>query len=116
MAKKVDWYYHRGGWTSCKKTQEVLANAEVKLPEPTDAKKEKIGPEQAVEMARQATQLIAAKGKKVVKYDLKKDNPSDEDLIKVMIGPSGNLRAPTLRTGKKIFIGFLEEELTQFLS
>lgn len=67
-------------------------------------------------MAREASTLIAAKGKKIVKYDLKKDKPSDEDLIAAMIGPSGNLRAPTLRCGKKIFIGFNEEELTAFLS
>ena len=66
-------------------------------------------------MARNATQVIAAKGKKVVKFDMKKDDPTDEELIKVMIGPSGNLRAPTIRAGKKIFIGFHEEELGEFL-
>ena len=93
----------------------MLANAEAKLPELTDAKKEKIGPEQAVEMARGASQITAAKGKKVVKFDMKKDDPTDEELIKVMIGPSGNLRAPTIRSGKRIFIGFHEDELAEFL-
>ena len=59
--------------------------------------------------------MIAAKGKKVTKFDIKKDNPTDEELTKAMIGPSGNLRAPTIRRGKKIFVGFHEEELPKFL-
>ncbi len=67
-------------------------------------------------MARKATQILAAKGKKLVQYSLKKDKPTDEDLIKIMIGPSGNLRAPTIRVGKKIFVGFHEEELATLLS
>lgn len=66
-------------------------------------------------MAREATEIIAAKGKNVVRYNLKKDQPTDEDLVKIMIGPSGNLRAPTLRVGKKIFVGFHEQELADFL-
>lgn len=88
----------------------------MKLPELTDARKEKIGPEGALELARSANTVIAAKGKKVVKFDMKKDSPSDEELTKVLIGPSGNLRAPTIRAGKKLFIGFNEEELVNFLS
>ena len=75
-----------------------------------------MGPEQAVAMAREATDLFSAKGKKLVHLNLKKDEPSDEDLIKLMIGPSGNLRAPTLRRGKKIFVGFHAEHLAEFVS
>lgn len=41
-----------------------------------------------------------------MRYHLGKDKPSREDLLAVMIGPSGNLRAPTLRKGKKLLIGF----------
>ena len=67
-------------------------------------------------MARAATDIWAAKGKKIVHYNLKKDEPADEDLVKIMIGPSGNLRAPTLRRGKKIFVGFHDEEFAAFLS
>ena len=85
------------------------------ITEQIDARKEKIGPDQAVEIARDATEIWAAKGKKLVHYHLKKDEPTDEDLVKIMIGPSGNLRAPTFRRGKKIFIGFHAEELPKFL-
>ena len=41
-----------------------------------------------------------------MRYHLGKDKPSRADLLAVMIGPSGNLRAPTLRKGKKLLIGF----------
>ena len=67
-------------------------------------------------MARMASDVWAAMGKKIVHFNLKKDDPTDEDLVKIMIGPSGNLRAPTLRRGKKIFVGFHDEELHTFLS
>ena len=67
-------------------------------------------------MARMASDVWAAKGKKIVHFNLKKDDPTDEDLVKIMIGPSGNLRAPTLRRGMKIFVGFHDEELHTFLS
>ena len=60
-------------------------------------------------MAHQASELFAAKGKKVVHVNLKKDALSDEDISKLMLGPTGNLRAPTLRVGKKLIIGFNEE-------
>jgi hypothetical protein len=44
-----------------------------------------------------------------VTLDLKKDKPSDETLTSVLIGPSGNLRAPTFRVGKTLVVGFHEE-------
>ena len=50
--------------------------------------------------------LYAAKGKKVVHVDLRKAKPSKAELIKLMIGPSGNLRAPTLRVGTTLVVGF----------
>ena len=53
--------------------------------------------------------LSVARGKKVVKLDLQKDNPSKEEILKLILGPTGNLRAPTLRSGKKLIVGFNEE-------
>lgn len=93
----------------------MLATAEVDLPEPVDARREKIDATQAVTMARKLSRLTAARGKNVVTYQMGKENPSDEDLIKIMVGPSGNLRAPAIRSGKQMFIGFHEDELNQFL-
>ena len=59
-------------------------------------------------MVESVSQLLVAKGKKVVELDLKKDKPSQEEILKLILGPTGNLRAPTLKVGKKLVIGFDE--------
>jgi arsenate reductase-like glutaredoxin family protein len=60
-------------------------------------------------------ELIAAKGKKVERIDLRKGKPDQATVTRLMIGPSGNLRAPTLRVGKKILVGFDEESYEKVL-
>lgn len=52
------------------------------------------------------TRLIAAKGKQVVEFDLKKDRPDDATLLAHLLGPTGNLRAPAMRVGKTLVVGF----------
>ena len=46
------------------------------------------------------------KGKKVVRFDMKKDPPSDDELLEHLLGRSGTLRAPTIRAGKKLLVGY----------
>ena len=41
--------------------------------------------------------------------NLKKDDVSTDELKKLVLGPTGNLRAPTLRRGKTLVVGFNEE-------
>jgi arsenate reductase-like glutaredoxin family protein len=60
-------------------------------------------------------ELVAAKGKKVERIDLRKGKPDKATVARLMIGPSGNLRAPTLRVGKKILVGFDEESYEKLL-
>ena len=57
-----------------------------------------------------ATRVVISRGKKVVEFDMKKDPPPQEDLLKAALGPTGNLRAPTLilNKGKTVLIGFNE--------
>ncbi|REJ96588.1 MAG: hypothetical protein DWQ35_04370 [Planctomycetota bacterium] len=88
----------------------------MQVAEQVDAKKEKIGPAAAAKLARGVDQLYVAKGKSVKHLSLKKDKPSDADLKKLLIGPSGNLRAPTLRKGKKLLVGFHEQTYAEELS
>ena len=42
---------------------------------------------------------------------MKKDAPTDDELAGALLGPTGNLRAPAIRRGKKLFIGFHDGEL-----
>ena len=60
-------------------------------------------------MARAAHRVLVARGKKFVDYDMKKNAPDDDVLAKGIVGPSGNLRAPTLRIGKTLIVGFHHE-------
>lgn len=68
--------------------------------------------DEAVQLARAADHLWVAKGKRVRHFNLKKDEVTDDELGKVLTGPSGTLRAPVVRRGKKLFVGF-EPELYQ---
>jgi len=71
-----------------------------------NAKKEKYGKKEALALAKEVRELYVAKGKKVIHVDLKKDKPDDETLTALMLGPTGNLRAPTFRIGKTLVVGF----------
>ena len=55
------------------------------------------------------------KGKKLLYFNLKKDRPGDDELADMMLGRSGTLRAPVLRVGKKLIVGFNEEALQKVL-
>ena len=55
------------------------------------------------------SKLIVAKGKKVTEVNLIKGRPEDKELIGLMLGPTGNLRAPTIKRGKTVLVGFNAE-------
>lgn len=58
-------------------------------------------------MAREATRVIVAKGKKVSEFAPGGKAPAE--VVEAMLGPTGNLRAPTIRKGKTVVVGFNEE-------
>ena len=66
-------------------------------------------------LARSADKIVVAKGKKVVTFDMKKDPPDDATLAAYLLGPTGNLRAPTIRRGKVLLVGFSNEAYRQHL-
>ena len=57
-------------------------------------------------MLDSANKLIAMKGKKVVEFDVK--SKVQKDAVAAMLGPTGNMRAPTIRSGKTLLVGFNE--------
>lgn len=73
-----------------------------------DARKSTMGGAEALKLARAAGRVISAKGKKIVSLDMSR-NPSDAAVLEVLLGPTGNLRAPTIRRGKTLLVGFHEE-------
>lgn len=80
-----------------------------------NAAKDRLGPDEALELVRQHSTLVVAKGKKVLTFNLKKDDVEDDDILGVIIGPSGWLRAPTWTRGKTVVVGFNEDAYDEVL-
>jgi len=67
----------------------------------------KLGLDAALELVTGADELIVAKGRKV--EQIKLGNTDAETAATAMLGPTGNLRAPTLKVGRTLIVGFDEE-------
>lgn len=99
----------------CKKAQGFLENSDWKVAEWQDASKNRRGRDEAIALARQARSVLVAKGKNVVSFDMRNNPPDDETLAAHLLGPTGNLRAPTLRVGDRLLVGFSKEAYQEFL-
>ena len=75
--------------------------------------KGQVGRDEALTLARSYDKIIAGRGKKAVTFDMKKNLLDDETLASHILGPTGNLRAPTVRKGKTLLVGFSEEAYRQ---
>ena len=71
-----------------------------------DANKQKQGRAEALALAKAASVIHVARGKKIVTFDMKKNPPDDATLLSHLLGPTGNLRAPTIKKGKTLSVGF----------
>lgn len=81
----------------------------------TDASKHKKGREEALALARSVRRVIVSRGKNSVTFDMQKNPPEDETLLAHLLGPTGNLRAPTLKKGDTLLVGFNEDVYQQML-
>jgi hypothetical protein len=68
----------------------------------------------ALALARKADQVIALRGKKIVRFRMA-DRPGDAELAAAILGPSGSLRAPAIRIGKILVIGFADDVYRELL-
>jgi arsenate reductase-like glutaredoxin family protein len=80
-----------------------------------DARKVRYDADDALKLLDGIERLVAARGKKIEVFDLKKDRPADAELLARLMGPTGNLRAPTARVGKTLVVGFNEDAYKQVL-
>jgi glutaredoxin len=71
----------------------------------------KLGADAAADLLASADRLIVAKGKKVVEVDL----GDREAAVAAMLGPTGNLRAPTLVIGRTVVVGFHDDAYAEAL-
>jgi arsenate reductase-like glutaredoxin family protein len=100
---------------SCQKARGFLESESWDVDEQADASKHRRGREEALALAHSAETVVVAKGKKVLTFDMKKDPPDDDTLAAHLLGPTGNLRAPTLRRGRTLLVGFNDEAYQQVL-
>lgn len=115
MAKPIDWMYDRKSCTTCKRSRAFLGEAGCAIAETVDATKTRYDHAAALALLADARTLIAMKGTKVLTFDLAAARPADEVLTGVLIGPTGNLRAPTLRVGDTMLVGFSEAAYREHL-
>lgn len=74
----------------------------------------KLGLDAARDLLANADELIVAKGRKVTR--LKLADCHDDEAATAMLGPTGNLRAPTLKVGSTLIVGFDEESYERVLA
>lgn len=65
------------------------------------------GPKEALSLAAKAKRLVSAKGTRLVSLDPR--TATRDEILAVMLGPTGNLRAPTLVVGDTLYVGFPKE-------
>ncbi|MCG8688058.1 MAG: hypothetical protein MI892_24500 [Desulfobacterales bacterium] len=96
---------------SCGKAQKYFEENGISVEQISDARKEKIDADQAWDMVKGQSQVFIGKGKKILEFT--PDEANREDILKSAMGRSGNLRAPTVKTGGKVLIGFNEDIYTR---
>lgn len=101
---------------TCAKTQEFLAREKIESVTQVNAKKTALREKEAFEIVRQVDEIYAIKGKKVIHLDLRKEKPDKASLKGILLGHTGNLRAPTLRIGRKLLVGFDQETYQKVFS
>jgi hypothetical protein len=84
--------------------------------ETVDAAKVRYAAADALRLLDGVFTLVAAKGKRLEVFDLKNARPDDAVLLGHLLGPTGNLRAPTARVGTTLVVGFSDEAYRRVLS
>jgi arsenate reductase-like glutaredoxin family protein len=112
--KTVEWSYLRANCKTCEKAEAWLGKSGVAIGPRVDARKETINAQNGLKLARTVDEVRVAKGNAVTKIDMKKGAPGDAELSKLIIGPTGNLRAPSLKHGKTLVVGFNDQLYGEF--
>jgi len=93
---------------TCGRAREFLEREKVEVATEVSASKNPQGRKEALALAAGAKRLVAAKGTRVTELDLT-TRPPQADILALMLGPTGNLRAPTLVVGDTLYVGFPKE-------
>ena len=115
MGRTIDWRYHRPGCQSCKRTETFLAEHQIEDGVVRSASKEPIVGADALDVLEGVRDLVVAKGGGSVQLDLTRNRPVNEDLLALLLGRSGKLRAPAVRVGTTLIVGYNDGVLKRLI-
>ncbi|MDE0086530.1 MAG: ArsC family (seleno)protein [Candidatus Poribacteria bacterium] len=84
--------------------QEVLDTNNLQAENRTDARKEKLEADAVWDLMGSAERIVVAKGKSVETFV--PDEDDRDAILKAVLGRSGSLRAPTVKTRNIFFVGY----------
>lgn len=91
---------------SCQRAGKYFARKGITVRESVDARKIKIGPSEALKLVNGAKRVKVACGKKIEEWSSGKV-PAKDEILKLILGRSQTLRAPTARLANGLLlIGF----------
>ena len=102
----IEWCYHRKNCNSCSKATVFFAKHRVSIINQVDARAIPLVDQDALELIAKVNDLYVTRGVKVIHFDLLRERPDNESLLELLIGRSGKLRAPAIRAGKTMIVGF----------
>ncbi len=85
------------------------------MDEQVNSRKDAVDESGADALLQGVGQVYSTKGRKVLHLDLR-EKPAREDVLALMMGRSGTLRAPVIKCGDTLIVGFDEETYTQVLT
>ena len=62
------------------------------------------------------TDLYSTKSRKVIHLNIIKEKPAREDMLALVMGRSGTLRAPVIKHRSTLIVGFDEDTYTRILT
>jgi hypothetical protein len=91
----------------------VFDEKKITIDEAVEARKTKIADEDAWNLLAAADRIVVGRGKKMVVLAPKED--AKEEILKNCLGRTGNLRAPTLKIGNLLVVGFNDAMYEEYI-
>ncbi len=83
--------------------------------EKVDARKTRLGPSDLGKVLEGVRTVVASNGRTLRRFDLGAKECDRTELLSRMIGPSGNLRAPTVRRGRLLIVGYHADSMKELV-
>ncbi len=115
MTSVIKWMYHRKNCNTCAESLAFLDANEIDVSELVDCKKNPKAGSEALEILKDVDKVYSVIGKTVRVVELNDTRPADSELLKLLLGPTGNLRAPTIKFDDTVVVGFENDTYSNLL-